>query len=87
MKGTVHPITASKLMEHIVTKHMITYLEDNNILYDLQYGFHSKCSCETLLTSSQDILNNLRDNRQTDVIIMDFAKAFDKSAVNCVDTI
>ena len=66
-------------MEHTVTKHMITYLEDNNILYDLQYGFRSKCSCETqLLTFTQDILNNPRDNRQTDVIIMDFSKVFDK---------
>ena len=30
---------SSKLMEHIVTKHLITFLETNNILYDLQYGF------------------------------------------------
>ena len=66
-------------MEHIVTKHILNYLEHNNILYDLQHGFRSKRSTETqLLTFSQDILNNLRANQQSDVIIMDFAKAFDK---------
>ena len=70
---------ASKLMEHILTKHIITYLESNNILYDLQHGFRTKRSTETqLLSFVQDTLSNLRENQQTDVIIMDFAKAFDK---------
>ena len=30
------------------------------------------------LTFVQDLYKNLRDNEQTDVIVMDFAKAFDK---------
>lgn len=69
----------SKLMEHIVTKHLVNHLEGNNILYDLQHGFRSKRSTETqLLAFVQDILQNLRNNKQTDVIIMDFEKAFDK---------
>ena len=69
----------SKLLEHIVTKHMLNHLENNNILYDLQHGFRSKRSTETqLLSFTQDVLNNLRSGKQTDVIVMDFAKAFDK---------
>ena len=66
-------------MEHIVTKHIMKHLECNNILYILQHGFRAKCSTETqLLTFVQDLYENLRDNKQTDVIVMDFAKAFDK---------
>lgn len=66
-------------MEHIVTKHIMKHLECNNILYMLQHGFRAKRSNETqLLTFVQDLYKNLRDNGQTDVIVMDFAKAFDK---------
>ena len=70
---------SSKLMEHIVTKHLTTFLETNNILYDLQYGFLSKRSTETqLLTFTLGVINNLCDNGHSDVILMDFDKAFDK---------
>ena len=69
----------SKLLEHIVTKHLISYLDENKILYDLQHGFRSKRSTESQLVAfTQDILKNLKSSKQTDVIIMDFAKAFDK---------
>ena len=70
---------ASKIMEHILTKHIMKHLESNNILYKLQHGFRAKHSTETqLLTFVHDLYKNLRDNMQTDVIVMDFAKAFDK---------
>ena len=66
-------------MEHIVTKHIMKHLECNNILYKLQHGFRAKRSTQTqLLTFVQDLYKNLRDKKQTDVIVMDFAKAFDK---------
>jgi retron-type reverse transcriptase len=55
------------------------HLESNNILYDLQHGFRSSRSCETQLTSFiQELAKNNNDKIQTDVIVMDFAKAFDK---------
>jgi hypothetical protein len=39
----------------------------------------SKRSCETqLLTLSHELLNNLHTGKQTDLIILDFSKAFDK---------
>ncbi len=69
----------SKLLEHIVTKHLLSHLESNKILYDLQHGFRHKRSTETqLMAFTQDVLKNLGQGKQTDVIIMDFAKAFDK---------
>ena len=39
----------SKLLEHIVTKHLVSHLEENNILYNLQHGFRSKRSTESQL--------------------------------------
>ena len=69
----------SKLMERIISKHLLNHLEANNILFDKQHGFRKKRSTDTqLLAFRQDILANLSGGRQTDVIIMDFAKAFDK---------
>ena len=66
-------------MEHIVTKHIMTHLENNNILYDLQHGFRHARSCETqLLSFIQELSETDNKNIQTDLIIMDFAKAFDK---------
>ena len=55
-----------------------------NILADCQHGFCSQRSCETQLVQFfHDMVSNLdralnRGHRQTDVIIIDFAKAFDK---------
>ena len=54
------------------------------ILADCQHGFRSQRSCETQLVQFvHDIISNLdgavnRGHKQTDLIIMDFAKAFDK---------
>ena len=69
----------SKLLEHIVSSNVMRHLEDNKILYDLQHGFRSSRSCETqLLSFVQELAKDNNDNIQTDIIIMDFAKAFDK---------
>ena len=46
---------------------------------DKQHGFRSKRSCETqLVTTIQKIAQNLTSKGQVDVILSDFAKAFDK---------
>ena len=68
-----------KLLEHVVTSSIMKHLEYNNILYDLQHGFRSSRSCETQQVSFiQDLAKSSDKNIQTDLIIMDFAKAFDK---------
>ena len=70
---------ASKIMEHIVTRHIVNHLECNGILYDHQHGFRARRSTETqLLAFVQELYDNLRDGKQTDVVLLDFAKAFDK---------
>ena len=66
-------------MEHIVTSHIMNHAEQNNILYPLQHGFRKKRSCETqLLEFTNKISENLENGKQTDILVMDFAKAFDK---------
>ena len=50
-----------------------------NIMYPLQHGFRRGLPCETqLLEFIDDISKNLDTGKQTDYLIMDFSKAFDK---------
>ena len=66
-------------MEHIVVSQMMRHANSHDILYDKQHGFREKRSCETqLICFVDDILRNMADNRQTDIIVMDFAKAFNR---------
>ena len=68
-----------KLLEHIVASNLIGHLDNNGILYDLQHGFRSKRSCETqLVMFLEDLLRNTIEGQQTDLILLDFSKAFDK---------
>lgn len=68
----------AKLMEHIVVHHIMKHLEEHNILTDLQHGFRAKRSCVTqLITTVSDFINSYDHDSQSDVIILDFSKAFD----------
>ena len=73
-----------KTLEHIIVSNINKHLAFESILADCQHGFRSQRSCETQLVQFfHDLVSNLdralnRNHRQTDVIIMDFAKAFDK---------
>ena len=58
-----------------VFKHMNTH----DLPYDLQHGFREKRSCETQLAILvEDLARNLSARKQTDLILLDFSKAFDK---------
>ena len=73
-----------KTLEHIIVSIINKHLAFESILADCQHGFRSQRSCETQpVQFSHDLGSNLdralnRHHRQTDVTIMDFAKAFDK---------
>jgi retron-type reverse transcriptase len=55
------------------------HLEKNNILCNLLHGFRQNRSCETQIISLIHELASQHDkNTQIDLLIMDFAKAFDK---------
>ena len=68
-----------KVFEHIISSNIYKHLEDNNILCNNQSGFRKGHSCETqLLSTVDDFLQNLNSGLQTDVLLLDFKKAFDK---------
>ena len=73
-----------KTLEHILVSNINKHLALDSILADCQHGFRSQRSCETQLVQFvHDIISNLdgavnRGHKQTDLIIMGFAKAFDK---------
>ena len=67
-----------KIMEHIILSHMAKHLSLNNILIDQQHGFREQFSCETQLISAiHDWAKGINFRSQTDVILLDFSKAFD----------
>ena len=73
-----------KTLEHIIVSNINKHISLENILADCQHGFRSQSSCGTQLVQFfHDMVKSLgralnRGHRQTDVIIMDFTKAFDK---------
>ena len=66
-------------MEHIVASNLSRHFEQNVILYDLQHGFRERRSCETqLIQLVEELARNTSQGRQTDLILLDFSKAFDR---------
>ena len=54
-------------------------MESYNVLSNSQFGFRAKRSAEQqLLRTIHDFALNLNNKTQTDVILLDFCKAFDK---------
>ena len=68
----------SKVFEHIIASNIMKHFESNGILYHLQHGFQQHLSCETQLISLfHELAFNHDQGIQTDLVSMDFAKAFD----------
>lgn len=68
-----------KIMEHILVSNIMSHLETNNILSPQQHGFRKHHSCETqLLEFTEETTAAMEKGISSDVIIMDFAKAFDR---------
>ena len=67
-----------KTLEHIVCKLMLNHLKNNKIASPLQHGSCNGHSCECQLISTvHDIMQNIDSKQQTDLVILDFSKAFD----------
>ena len=67
------------MLEHIITSNIMQHLDKHNIIHDAQHGFIKQRSTETQLIQLIDNLAHTIDNRiQTDAILLDFQKAFDK---------
>ena len=68
-----------KALEHIVNSSIMKHLDIHSILSDSQHEFIARRSCETqLLETLDDIIKRAANNKQIDIILLDFSKAFDK---------
>jgi hypothetical protein len=72
-----------KMLEHIIASHVMRHLDENEILNKEQHGFRRGHSCESqLINTIEEIARNVDQGSQTDIIILDFEKAFDTVAHN-----
>ena len=68
-----------KMMEHIICSSIMEHLDRHKILHDAQHGFRKRRSCESQpILTIQDLAKNIDNRGQTDLILLDFFKAFDK---------
>ena len=80
--GNYRPISllsnVDKILEKLVHKRMIKFLEDNKILYNRQFGFRCKHSTvHGLITITEDIKKSIDDGKLTCGVFIDLQKAFD----------
>ena len=67
-----------KIMEHIIFHHIMGHLNAHHVLVNYQRGFRRGHSCESQLVAIvEHLARNLDHCKQTDVLLLDFSKAFD----------
>ena len=68
----------SKILERIMYNRLYSFLVDNNILYDKQFGFQSEHSTEhAILQFTNQILQSFSQDKFTIGVFIDLSKAFD----------
>lgn len=75
----------SKVVERVVYNQLTTYLENNNLLSEHQYGFRQNRSTRDAVTRLADnIRKNMDDGKLTGALFMDLRKAFDTVNHGCL---
>ena len=73
----------SKILESIMYGQPITFIKDNDILYDFQFGFRQQHSTYMPISLLHDfIATSMADKCKTAAIYLDLARAFDTVNVN-----
>ena len=68
-----------KILEHIIVSSVMKHVDTYSILTDCQHGFRARRSCETQLVNlTHDLASSLDNGIQTDMVVLDFSKAFDR---------
>ena len=71
-------LTMSKLLEKVIYKRLIKFADKYKIIYESQYGFRTKRSCEhAMLELIGKILQNKNNKQHSCAIFLDLSKAFD----------
>ena len=71
-------LTLSKLLEKLIYKRTYKFLENTGQIFEGQYGFRSKHSCENAVQNLlSDIVKNESQNKTTLAVFIDLLKAFD----------
>lgn len=74
--------STSKILEKIINKRLVQYLEKHSILSKTQYGFRSKLSTADAVHQLTDyVVQELDKGNQTIGIFLDLAKAFDTVSI------
>ena len=67
-----------KVVERVLARHMMMYLEQNNLLRREQFGFRAgRSTDDQLLLTYGHIVKQVDRGNMVDVIFLDFSKAFD----------
>ena len=80
--GNFRPISLlpvlSKILEKILAKQLMNFLESNKLLCNMQHGFRANLSTETaLLKVTNEIYKNMDKNQLSVLSLCDLSKAFD----------
>ena len=68
----------SKIYEKLMHNRLMDFMNVNNSLHEMQYGFRAGRSCEHALLKAQSVLlDSLNKNKVSLLLLIDFSKAFD----------
>ena len=68
-----------KIFERVLRERIVRFIEENNLLSNDQYGFRpGRSTILQLLVHIDRVIEILENNKNADVLYLDFAKAFDK---------
>ena len=77
----------AKIFEKLLHQQMSTFLCDNNVLCNNQFGFRKHISCESALCRLTGLINEAHRLKKDSVLVsIDFASAFDSLDINSLLT-
>ena len=69
---------AGMITEHVVTKQIVQYFEENKLLGSFQFGFRqSKSTISELLTLFSDLLEAKENKKEVTLVMYDLSASFD----------